>query len=57
MKKNYVKPLIISNDEEKAFYPLAAAAGMAAGYAAGRAITNGMKARPVKMLNSLRVEK
>lgn len=57
MKKSYVKPLIICNDEERAFYPLAAAAGMAAGYAAGRALTNGMKARPIKILNSLHVEK
>ena len=58
MKKTYVQPMVVSYQtiEEEGVVPLAAMAGGAAllaGYAAGRAVTNMMKARPLSKLPNM----
>lgn len=60
MKKAYVKPIIVNNIRENGIIPLAAVAAVAevggallAGYAAGKAVSNIMKARPMRKLQTL----
>lgn len=56
MKKKYIKPIIVSNNLEKGIIPLAAIAsgaaaiGALAGYAAGRAVVNAIKAQPLERI-------
>lgn len=40
MKKTYIRPAIVNSDQERGAFPLAAAAGALAGYAATRAVVN-----------------
>ena len=60
MKEKYSSPTMInagtlevSMTEKAGAFPLVAAVGAAAGYAAGRAITNAVKASPSSKLPSL----
>lgn len=59
MKKKYIKPIIVSNNLEKGIIPLAAIASGAAaiaalaGYAAGRAVVNAIKAQPLERIEAI----
>lgn len=55
MKEAYKKPMICSMREGDGVIPvsLLGAAAMLAGYAAARAVTNAMKARPITKLSGM----
>lgn len=53
MKEEYKKPAIISMKEGEGVAPLVAAAAALAGFAAARAVTNAMKARPITRLSGI----
>lgn len=53
MKENYSRPTVTNADIESKVSELLPIAGMAAGYAAGRAITKAVKASPSIKLPSL----
>ncbi len=59
MKKRYSKPFLTNSLAQRTAVPagLPGVAGFVAGYAAVRAVTQAMKATPVKKLNSIQTQK
>ena len=53
VKKAYVRPAIVNSDQERGAFPIAAAAGALAGYAATRAVVNAMRILPITTKNYL----
>ncbi len=53
MKEKYIRPQVVNSDAAENATGWVPALGLLAGYAAGRAVTNAMKASPSRKLKNL----